>query len=50
MLSGLVVGLVALSAELGTVSPRHALQTAREAVARQRAAGPAPLGEPAPPT
>jgi hypothetical protein len=54
MLAGLVVGLGALSAELGTVSPRHALATAREAVARHRAAAPpaaaAPLGEPAPPS
>jgi hypothetical protein len=38
MACGLVVGTVALSAELGTLSPRHALRLAREAVARQRAA------------
>jgi uncharacterized membrane protein YbhN (UPF0104 family) len=38
MLSGLVVGLVALGAELGTYSPRAALSAAREAVARHRAA------------
>jgi uncharacterized membrane protein YbhN (UPF0104 family) len=38
MLSGLLVGLVALGAQLGTASPRAALAAAREAVARHRAA------------
>ncbi|HMJ36632.1 MAG TPA: lysylphosphatidylglycerol synthase transmembrane domain-containing protein [Baekduia sp.] len=38
MLSGLIVGLVALGAQLGTYSPRVALAAAREAVARHRAA------------
>jgi hypothetical protein len=37
MVAGLLVGLVALGAELETWSPRHALRTAREAVARHRA-------------
>jgi uncharacterized membrane protein YbhN (UPF0104 family) len=41
MLAGLVVGVVALGAELETCSPRKALGAAREAVARQRAAAPA---------
>lgn len=38
MVAGLVVGLAALGAELETWSPRHAVRTAREAVARHRAA------------
>jgi uncharacterized membrane protein YbhN (UPF0104 family) len=38
MVAGLLTGLVALGAELETWSPRHALRTAREAVARHRAA------------
>jgi hypothetical protein len=38
MLAGLIVGLVALSAELETLSPRQALRTAREAIASHRAA------------
>jgi hypothetical protein len=37
MVSGLIVGLVCLGAELGTWSPRCAVRTAREAVARHRA-------------
>jgi uncharacterized membrane protein YbhN (UPF0104 family) len=37
MLAGLVTGLAALGAELETASPRRALATAREAVARHRA-------------
>jgi hypothetical protein len=36
MLAGLIVGLIALGAELETWSPRGALRTAREAVARHR--------------
>jgi uncharacterized membrane protein YbhN (UPF0104 family) len=38
MLTGLVVGLVALGLQLETASPRTALAAAREAVARHRAA------------
>jgi uncharacterized membrane protein YbhN (UPF0104 family) len=38
MVAGLVVGVVALGAELETWSPRHALGAARAAVARHRAA------------
>jgi uncharacterized membrane protein YbhN (UPF0104 family) len=38
MLTGLVVGLVALGLQLETASPRAALAAAREAVARHRAA------------
>jgi uncharacterized membrane protein YbhN (UPF0104 family) len=38
MLAGLLVGLVALGAELETRSPRVAIRAAREAVARHRAA------------
>jgi uncharacterized membrane protein YbhN (UPF0104 family) len=38
MLAGLVVGLAALGAQLGTYSPRVALHAARDAVARHRAA------------
>src|SRR3954468_11107488 len=38
MVAGLVVGLVALGAELGTWSPLAAVRAAREAVQRQRAA------------
>jgi hypothetical protein len=38
MVAGLLVGLVALSAELETWSPRCAVRTARAAVARHRAA------------
>jgi hypothetical protein len=38
MLAGLLVGIVALGAELETLSPRCALRTAREAIARHRAA------------
>jgi hypothetical protein len=38
MLAGLIAGLVALGAELETWSPRCAVRTAREAVARHRAA------------
>jgi hypothetical protein len=38
MLAGLIVGIVALGAELGTWSPRVAIRAAREAVARHRAA------------
>lgn len=37
MLTGLIVGLVALGAELETWSPRGALRAARDAVARHRA-------------
>lgn len=37
MLTGLIVGLGALGAELGTWSPRHAITTAHQAVARHRA-------------
>ena len=40
MLTGLIVGLVALGAELGTWSARRALTSAREAVARHRATAP----------
>jgi uncharacterized membrane protein YbhN (UPF0104 family) len=42
MLAGLLVGLVALGAELETWSPRAAVRTARDAVARQRAAAAEP--------
>jgi hypothetical protein len=42
MLAGLVVGLVALGAELETWSPRAAVRAAREAVARHRAAAAEP--------
>jgi uncharacterized membrane protein YbhN (UPF0104 family) len=42
MIAGLVVGLVALGAELDTWSPRAALRAAREAVARHRAAAAEP--------
>ena len=38
MVAGLLVGLVALGAELETMSPRTCVRAAREAVARQRAA------------
>jgi uncharacterized membrane protein YbhN (UPF0104 family) len=38
MLAGLLVGVIALGAQLGTCSPRTALAAAREAVARHRAA------------
>ncbi|MDX6725281.1 MAG: hypothetical protein QOK49_86 [Baekduia sp.] len=38
MLAGLIAGMVSLGAELQTWSPRCALRTAREAVARHRAA------------
>jgi hypothetical protein len=44
MLSGLAVGVVALSLQLGTSSPRAALAAAREAVASQRAAATEPAG------
>jgi uncharacterized membrane protein YbhN (UPF0104 family) len=44
MLAGLIVGVVALGAELETWSPRHAMRTAREAVARHRAAAAAEAG------
>jgi hypothetical protein len=42
MVAGLVVGLVALAAELETWSPRAAVRAAREAVARHRAAAAEP--------
>jgi hypothetical protein len=42
MLAGLIVGLIALGAELETWSPLSALRTAREAVARHREAGAEP--------
>lgn len=42
MLAGLLVGLGALGAELETWSPRTAIRTAREAVARHRAAAAEP--------
>jgi uncharacterized membrane protein YbhN (UPF0104 family) len=42
MLAGLIVGLIALGAELETWSPRGALRTAREAVARHREASAEP--------
>jgi uncharacterized membrane protein YbhN (UPF0104 family) len=42
MLAGLMVGLVALGAELETWSPRAAVRAAREAVARHRAAAAEP--------
>ncbi|HWH92485.1 MAG TPA: lysylphosphatidylglycerol synthase transmembrane domain-containing protein, partial [Baekduia sp.] len=42
MVAGLVVGLVALGAELGTWSPLAAVRAAREAVARHRAAAAEP--------
>lgn len=42
MLAGLIVGLVALGAELETWSPRSALRAAREAVARHREAAAEP--------
>jgi uncharacterized membrane protein YbhN (UPF0104 family) len=42
MLAGLIVGLVALGAELETWSPRAAVRAAREAVARHRAAAAEP--------
>jgi len=42
MLMGLIVGLVALGAELETWSPRGALRAAREAVARHRASSAEP--------
>jgi hypothetical protein len=38
MVAGLLVSVVALGAELETWSPRHALNTAKAAVARHRAA------------
>jgi hypothetical protein len=40
MLTGLIVGLIALGAELETWSPRGAIRAARDAVARHRAGGP----------
>jgi hypothetical protein len=42
MLAGLIVGVVALGAELGTWSPLAAIRAAREAVARHRAASAEP--------
>lgn len=42
MLAGLIVGLIALGAELETRSPRRALRAAREAVARHREASAEP--------
>jgi hypothetical protein len=42
MLAGLIVGLIALGAELETWSPRAALRAAKEAVARHRAASAEP--------
>jgi Lysylphosphatidylglycerol synthase TM region len=42
MLAGLIVGLIALGAELETWSPRAALRTAKDAVARHRAASAEP--------
>lgn len=42
MLAGLVVGMVALGAELETRSPRGAIRAAREAVARHRASSAEP--------
>ena len=38
MLAGLIVGVIALGAELGTWSPLAAIRAARDAVARHRAA------------
>jgi Lysylphosphatidylglycerol synthase TM region len=42
MLAGLIVGLIALGAELETWSPRTALRAAKDAVARHRAASAEP--------
>jgi hypothetical protein len=42
MLAGLIVGLIALGAELETWSPRAALRAAKDAVARHRAASAEP--------
>ena len=42
MVAGLVVGIIALGAELGTWSPRAAIRAAREAVARHRDAAAEP--------
>jgi uncharacterized membrane protein YbhN (UPF0104 family) len=42
MLAGLIVGTIALGAELGTWSPLAAIRAAREAVARHRAAAAEP--------
>jgi hypothetical protein len=42
MLAGLIVGLIALGAELETWSPRAALRVAKDAVARHRAANAEP--------
>jgi hypothetical protein len=47
MLAGLLVGLVALGAELETWSPRAALRAAREAAGRHRGAAGAPAPAPA---
>jgi uncharacterized membrane protein YbhN (UPF0104 family) len=44
MLAGLIVGMISLGAELGTYSPRTALQAARDAVARHRATASAEAG------
>ena len=42
MVAGLIVGVIALGAELGTWSPLAAIRAAREAVARHRAAAAEP--------
>jgi uncharacterized membrane protein YbhN (UPF0104 family) len=42
MIAGLIVGIIALGAELDTWSPRAAIRAAREAVARHRAAAAEP--------